>query len=156
MQRTQSTSKLSRLVALLVLSATLGIAAPAQAGEAAPGCVATQAEPVCRFACPAFGAVKVAVYGPGEDGWIQGSIACGTPPGTSGYIKGKTVACEEESSPEWIYDEVVDLAWGTVFDDGECSTEMTNDGDGTLGQCILNSGTRAVCSVTRDGLLPEA
>lgn len=143
--------KMSRLVALVVLGATLGVAAPAQAEDLA-SCVATQAAPTCSFTCPAYGVVKVTVHGPGEDGWIQGSVWCGTPPGTSGYVKGTTVACEEDDGSSDPFEEV----WETLFDDGECSAEMLNNGDGTLGRCGLVAGARAVCSVSRESLLPEA
>lgn len=156
MQRNVS-NHLKRLAAALAVAlAALGAAAPAQAEDVAGGCVATQADPHCTFTCPAYGVVKVTIDGPGDDGWIQGGIACGTPPGDSGYIKGMAVSCREDGGATWVYEEVMDLVWHTVtapLDDGQCSARMTNDGDGPLGQCWLNAGVRAVCIVEHEGRL---
>lgn len=150
MEPTRVSRIASTLLALLVLSTSLGVANSAGAEEQT-SCVATPEEPSCAFTCPAYGVVKVVVEGPGDEGWIQGSIACGTPPGTSGYIQGMTVVCQEDEGSG----DPVRQVWDAVFDDGECSAEMFNSGDGTLGRCWLNAGTRAVCSIERESILPE-
>lgn len=138
------------IAAALLAAAALGTPA-VQAEDIPSGCVATDAAPHCVFTCPSYGIVKVAVHGPGDEGRIQGGIACGTPPGESGYVKGMTVVCHDDAPPTGgITEELNDLVWDTVYaplDDGECSAEMTNDGDGPIGQCWLVAGAKAVCSV---------
>lgn len=146
-----TTRTLLCLAAALVAATAFG-APVVQADDPPSGCVATEAVPHCVFTCPAYGVVKVAVFGPGDDeGRIQGSIACGTPPGWAGYVKGMTVVCHEDRAGNGgTFEALNDLVWDTVYaplDDGECSAEMTNDGDGPLGQCWLVAGTRATCGV---------